>query len=299
MPGRITKYFIVSVLWIVAGTQTYAAIILNQGFMTTFNQKSTIAVDNKANKILLKDENFAYPGFMLGLDVPFMPNSIGLVSTIGMGFGSKKIRLNQYNIETYEYRIKQADGNTRNTINTDGNLLDKNLQEKISNHMKDNGGDYITETTELVIVSSVLFRYSFPVEMPFKQRPFEITSMVLNYINPYIAAGFSNIIIDRKLKLNSDISQAITDEHGAAIIKDGEEIQGKDPSPDPDFYLTWGFGFNVVVPQLKFLGTQIVFTLEATFHYSLSPGDQDRPFDDAYIMGQGGQTLRFAVGTLL
>ncbi len=294
----LKTHILLLVMFWASGAQG-ATIILNSGFLGHINSKKTTVVTDRNERIVAQPENKFYMGGVGGLDVPFQPNSFGLISTLGLVFGSQQIAVNQYNIENYEYSIKQADGVERNTIKSKGNLEDFNLQEKVGRYMRENPGDYLTEASDLILISSLLFRYATPVSIPAKGRAWEITSKVLGIANPYIAGGFTMITITRKVELNQEILEAITKEHGTSILRDGEEIVGKDPAPDLDFYLSFGGGFNIAVPQAKLFGTQTTLTLEFLYHISISPDDQQKPYDDAYIISQNGMSFRIASGIAL
>ena len=300
MRRRSTISGLIVIICSISGNEMVpAAVLLNQGFLFSANAKSVTAVNNKGEKFPQADEVLHYPGLAFGLDVPVMPNSFGIVSFLGISFGSQLLNLNQYNIENYEYTITKADGTSSNVISTAGNLKDFNLQEKVGRYMRDNPGNYPTRVHDIVLQAALLFRYSFPVEIPSSNRFVNACSRVLSVINPYIAAGFSNIIINRRLDLNESILNAIKAEHGAVVTGKNEYIAGVDPAPDPDFYLTGGVGLNLMFPQLKPFGNQAVITIEVLWHFGLSPDDMQKPYDDQYVISQNGLTVRLATGIVL
>ena len=289
--------------------QTY----LNSGIFLHWNNKSTTAVETGGKKTPLPNENYFYPGISTGLEFPIKPNSVGLVMSVGVVWSSKNIMLNKYNIGNYDYTIKNFKGQNSRVIQTEGpsngGLVDFNLHEQIQGYMNTNPGDYEVIATDIIIIANTLFKYTFPVNLGSDNKVFKKISTGLRYINPYFLGGFSNVIINRSLTMNAQIESYIEGVHGAKLINECvidssgteicEEIVGKDPAPDPDFYLTYGFGFNIIIPQLKPLGNQLVFTLELLFQYNLAPDDGNKPFDDSYLYKQNGLTFRFATGIIL
>lgn len=274
-------------------------VLLNSGFILHNNTRESTAIHVNEPKTPLPEQSFSYPGFAAGFELPFVQGGFAVSGFLGVGFAENQVALSRHTIQGYEYRIKKSDGSLVNTINTPGVLQDFNLQEKVERHLRENDSTIFTTTRDVLIHATVLFKYSVPVNYDSSGSFLRYMSLTMNYLNPYIAGGFSNLMLNRKVALPQEIKNAIEAEHGNSILSSGEAITGKDPSPDPDFYLSWGLGMNIKIPQLKFFEVQTILTLEFLWHRSLSPDDMNSAYDDAYSYKQGGSTFRVATGILL
>ena len=301
----------------------HADILLNAGTFLHFSKKKTIPIDNNKIKQEPMLENFFYPGISTGLDFPFQPNSVGIITHLNIVWGVKQIRLNQYNIQNYEYNFIDENGEPRSTINTCmyggivrsctgtpvgssyGRLVDYNLQEKVSQYLNEHPEGVLTEVYDLVIHSSVLMKYATPVNIPGNNPILKNISLVLSYINPYVAAGFSTMMINRKfVKPGDEIILALSKENGMPVCTFSNsncrnEIFGKDQSPDPDFFLTIGTGLNIAPPIMKILDIQNVLTVEFLYHFGLSPDDTNKPYDDIYDITHRGYSIRISMGLVI